>query len=223
MQHVYIPHAATFVVAEDEQRRREDLPQPLAENVRLWMPSELPADARQAGCVANLPAMELQLRVAQCHEALDAIRSHLHAKKHLINRRNKNVTGQKKSTRSRTIIGLVADRVVIQSQKYARAREALFKLGGVEEYGEEFKVLLPEHIVLDGNEQQDNHEASRRMNRAGGGGPRSSKKHPAYVPGESTRVTSWIWFAGDVPEDCDHRGLHACKFLASKTIHSLII
>lgn len=73
MQRVYIPHAATFVVAEDEQRRREDLPQPLAENVRLWMPSELPADARQAGCVANLPAMELQLRVSQCHEALDAI------------------------------------------------------------------------------------------------------------------------------------------------------
>lgn len=212
MQRIYIPHAATLIVVEDELRRVKDLPQPLAENVRLWMPSDLPADSQQNGCVAKLPAMELQLRVAQCDEALDAVRSHLHAKKHLINRRNKNVTGQKRSTRSRTLIGQVGDRVTIQSQKYTRARDALFALGGVEEFGARFKVLLQEHIVLDGEEQQADHEASRRLNRAGGGGPRSSKKQATVVPGESTRVISWIWFAGDIPEDRDHRGLHACKF-----------
>lgn len=211
MQRIYIPHAATCIFAEDEVRRLKDLPHPVAEAVRLWMPSDLPADAQRTGCIANLPAMELKLRVAQCDEALDSIRAHLHAKKHLINRRNKNVTGQKKSTRSRTLIGRVGDRVTMQFLKYTRAREALFALGGVEEFGTRFKVLLHAHLVLDGEEQQADHEASRRMNRAGGGGPRSSKKQATVDPSESRRETSWIWFAGDIPGDRDHRGLHACE------------
>lgn len=212
MQRIYVPSAATLIVVEDERLRLHDLPQPVAENMRLWMPSDLPADAQRNGCIGKLPAMELLLRAAQCSEALDAIRAHLHAKKHLINRRNKNVTGQKRSTRSRTLIGRVGDRVTAQFQKYTQAREALFALGGLEEFGARFKVLLQEHLVLDGEEQQADHEASRRMNRAGGGGPRSSKKQVTVTPGESRRVMSWIWFAGDIPEDRDHRGLHACKF-----------
>lgn len=212
MQRIYVPHATTLIVVEDELRRLKDLPQPLAEDVRLWMPSDLPSDAQLNGCITKLPAMELQLRVAQCDEALDAVQAHLHAKKHLINRRNKNVTGQKRSTRSRTLIGRVGDRVTTQHQKYTRAREALFALGGVEEFGARFKVLLQEHLVLDGEEQQTDHEASRRMNRAGGGGPRSSKKQATVAPSESRRAISWIWFAGDIPDDRDHRGLHACKF-----------
>lgn len=215
MQRIYVPHASTLVVVEDELRRAQGLPQSMAEDVRLWMPSDLPAAAQQSGCVANLPAMELKLRVAQCDEALDAVRANLHAKKHLINRRNKNDTGQKRTSRSRTLIGRVGDRVTIQSQKYTRAREALFALGGVEEFGTRFKVLLAEHLVLDGEGQQADHEASRRMNRAGGGGARSAKKQVTVVPGDSTQVISWIWFAGDVPEDRDHRGLHACEFSSS--------
>lgn len=167
---VYVPHAAALIIADDEQHRLGDLPHPLAEHVCLWMPSNLPAEAQRTGCIANLPAMEMELRVAQCYEALDAVRAHLHAKKHLINRRNKNITGQQRSTRSRTLIGRVGDRVTVQSKKYERAREAVFALGGVEEYGEQFKVLLQEHLALDGDEQQPDHEASRRMNRAGGGG-----------------------------------------------------
>ncbi|KZP27106.1 hypothetical protein FIBSPDRAFT_712253, partial [Athelia psychrophila] len=197
MQRIYVPHASTLVVVEDELRRAQGLPQSMAEDVRLWMPSDLPAAAQQSGCVANLPAMELKLRVAQCDEALDAVRANLHAKKHLINRRNKNDTGQKRTSRSRTLIGRVGDRVTIQSQKYTRAREALFALGGVEEFGTRFKVLLAEHLVLDGEGQQADHEASRRMNRAGGGGARSAKKQVTVVPGDSTQVISWIWFAGD--------------------------
>ncbi|KAF7968026.1 hypothetical protein HWV62_32158 [Athelia sp. TMB] len=168
MQRVYMPCATNILNNEDELCRAKELPPLPAESVRLWMPSDLPADIQQSGCVANLATMELKLRVAQCYEALDAMRASLNAKKHLINRRNKNSTGQKKATRSRTLIDRVADRIATQSRKYKRAREALFALGGVEEYGARFKALLEEHLVLDGEELQDDHEATRLMNRAGG-------------------------------------------------------
>lgn len=75
--------------------------------------------------------------------------------KHLINRHNKNVTGQKKLTCSCTIIGLVGDHIVIQFKKYTQARKVLFKLGGVEEFSVRFKVLLQEHLMLDSDKQQD--------------------------------------------------------------------
>ncbi|KAF7982376.1 hypothetical protein HWV62_29126 [Athelia sp. TMB] len=137
------------------------------------------------------------------------VRASLHAKKHLINRRNKNAIGQKKTTRSRTLIDRVGDRIRAQSRKYRRAREALFALGGVEEYGARFKVLLEEHLVLDGEALQADHEATRRMNRAGGGGPRSSKKKTAAATtSESRRVLSWIWVAGDLPVDGEQPGIH---------------
>ncbi|KZP08228.1 hypothetical protein FIBSPDRAFT_901419 [Athelia psychrophila] len=144
-------HASAFVITKDEEHRLNGLPQPLVEDVSLWMPSTLPANAQQTGCVTNLPAMELMLQVAQCYKALDTIRSNLHTKKHIINCRNKNVTSQKKFTRLCTLIGQLGDQVTVQFKKYI-------------------------------DEQQVDHKASRRMNHAGGGRPRLSKKQVTVTP-----------------------------------------
>jgi hypothetical protein len=82
---------------------------PKAEAVRLWLPSDLDQATQLNGCAAGLVDMEAELRQAQCSDSLDRIRSHLHAKHHLINRRNQNVTGQNQSTRARTLIERVGD------------------------------------------------------------------------------------------------------------------
>lgn len=227
VQQVYMPHALVLIRAEDEEHQRLGLPFPAAEAVKLWLPSELPAAVRVTGCATNLPMMELKMRAAQCEEALTGVRAQLHAKKHLINRRNKNDTGQARTTRSRTLISHVGDRVDLQVKKYKRARDALFALDGLEEHGRKFLELLPEHITLNTEEIQEDHESSRRMNRAGGGGPRSSKKvvaatdtsnpsgsskKPATGASESKALTSWIWMAGDTLSREANRPLHACKY-----------
>lgn len=193
-----------MVAAEEEEREARDLVRPLAKNTKLWFPSELSVEERRTGCDPRLPDMEKELRVAQCDESLDAVRACLHAKQHLILRRNKNTTGQYKSTRARTLIGRVGDRVTTQYKRYTRARDALMALGGLEEHAVKFQVLLPEHLTLDTEALAPDHEASRLMNRAGGGGPRSQKKKT----GESTKVLSWIWIGGTAPES---GGLHDCE------------
>ncbi|KAF7965392.1 hypothetical protein HWV62_44067, partial [Athelia sp. TMB] len=201
-QLIYMPDAHALVITEGDVHEASGLPQPLAEDVKLWLPSDLSDAQHRSGCDGRLPKMELKLRVAQCEEALNTIRSNLHAKQHLIHRRNKNVTGQKKSTRVRTLLDRIGDRNTTQFKKYTRAREALLQLGGLEEHAHCFQVLLKEHITLDAEELAPDHEASRLMNRAGGGGPRSQKKKK---PSESTKVLSWIWVGGDTP---DSGGMH---------------
>ncbi|KAF7970357.1 hypothetical protein HWV62_24336 [Athelia sp. TMB] len=197
-----MPHAHAVTVAGEEDREARGLPLPVAEQVKLWLPFDLSHDERRTGCDTRLPAMELKLRVAQCEESLNTIRSYLHSKMHLIQRRNKNHTGQRKTTRAHTLIGRVGDRITMQSKKYNHTCDALMALGGLEEHARRFPVLLPEHLTLDAEELPPDHEASRRMNRAGGGGPRSQKKKK---PGESSKVLSWIWVAGSAAEP---GGLH---------------
>ncbi|KAF7983646.1 hypothetical protein HWV62_20596 [Athelia sp. TMB] len=200
-QRIYMPHAYSLAQGVEDDRAARDLPRPSAEEEKLWLPSDFSHEERQTGCDARLPQMELRLRIAQCEEALAAIRSYLHAKKHLVYRRNKNTTGQNKSTRARTIIGRVGDRITGQQRKYTRAREALMALGGLEEHAHRFQVLLKEHLTLDAEELSPDYESSRRMNRAGGGGPRA----PKVRTGESTQILPWIWVGGSTPES---GGLH---------------
>ncbi|KAF7972629.1 hypothetical protein HWV62_17380 [Athelia sp. TMB] len=196
-QRIYMPHAHSCASAEEHHRASHDIPMPLAEVAKLWLPSDLPAAERGTGCDPRLPDMEHKLRAAQCKEALNNIRAYLHAKTHLLHRRNKNVTGQRKSTRASTLISRVDDRITAQQKKYTRAREALLGLDALEPYAHKFRVLLEDHLTLDAEEESPDHEASRLMNRAGGGGPRSKKKKKA---GESTRILSWIWVAGSALE-----------------------
>lgn len=211
-----MPGALRCIEKEDEMRMMNDDEPPNPELVKLWLPSELPEDERRTGCTGNLVEMEGKLQAAQCRQALDDIRDRLHAKKHLINQRNKNVTGQYKSTRARNLIGRVGDRVTTHFKKYNHARNALWALGGEETFGQTFKELRIEHLVLDGEDMQPDAEASRQMNLAGGGaGPRNRKKQKDRagneVQSESRRVLSWIWVAGDVPGEGESGALHACK------------
>lgn len=203
-----MPAAIQAIQADDEFRAASDLPPLEAEHVKLWLPSELSADKRQLGCTVGLAEMELKLRVAQCGESLDSIRDRLHVKKHLINHRNKHVTGQNKSTRARRLIDRVGDRIKHFHFKYTRARDAIIELGGETQYGESFRVLQASHLTLDAEEDEPDDEASRQMILASGtAGPRAKKKK-ASSTSESTRVLSWIWVAGDA---AGTTGVHGCK------------
>ncbi|KAJ7229591.1 hypothetical protein C8J57DRAFT_1251776 [Mycena rebaudengoi] len=71
LQQVHMPRAIVEIEAEDD-RRNPELPPPNAEDVKLWMPSELPGASRSAGCRrAGLPDWEAKLQEAQCSNALE--------------------------------------------------------------------------------------------------------------------------------------------------------
>jgi hypothetical protein len=108
LQLVYMPRAIRAITAMEETRDA-DMDPLKAEEILLWLPSDLDEDSRLSGCATGLADMEAKLREAQCCDSLKKIHSHLHAKHHLINQRNQNVQGQNQSTRARTLIGRVSD------------------------------------------------------------------------------------------------------------------
>ncbi|KAJ7102966.1 hypothetical protein C8R43DRAFT_1141089 [Mycena crocata] len=201
LQQVYTPGAARNMAAEDE-RREGDAPAPLAEHVRLWMPSELPAD----GCHGNLPGMEAKLRLAQCTDALSAIRTRLHAKRHLIAFRDENVRGQVRSTRARSLIDQVGSRVDALFHKYVDARKALTSLKGAT-FAPHLRILEKSHLILEGEDSQDNSDAARsdraarkKLGRIGAGKAGRPLRVAASTSG---RAFSWIWTAAGVMDDAE--------------------
>lgn len=154
LQQVYMPGAIRAIAAEEESRDADADP-PKAEDVRIWLPLDLEPTVHLSGCTAGLADMEAQLCEAQCSDSLDKIRSHLHAKHHLINRRNQNVTGQNQTTRARTLIGRVRDRASACAEKYRHARSALIALAGLEVCVDRFKELKDSDIQVDTTVEND--------------------------------------------------------------------
>ncbi|KAF7310198.1 CxC2 domain-containing protein [Mycena indigotica] len=123
-QMVFMPGVEELRAAEEERRDVDAAPAP-AEVAKLWLPSDLSMEQREAVCRPTLVETEAQLRLGQCSDTLAKIRGHLHAKTHLIDTRNANAVGQNSSTRFGTLIGRVGDQARRQATKYREARAAL--------------------------------------------------------------------------------------------------
>jgi hypothetical protein len=152
LQKIYMPGAARALEAA-EGERDVDVPPPKAEAVKLFMPSEMTPDNdndTQRGSVQGLVDMEAKLRVAQCENSLASLRSCLHAKRHLITFRNSNVTGQVQSTKARTLIEQVGERVNSYVNRYRQGRVALVALKGAAAYSH-LRELHPDNVRLDGD------------------------------------------------------------------------
>lgn len=94
---------------------------PNPEDVDLWLPSQVPENRQHAVCAENILEMELKLRTAPCIASLDNLRHVLHVKTHMVYYKNKNISGQRDSTRSRSIIDRVHQHAFRQVQKYCAA------------------------------------------------------------------------------------------------------
>ncbi|KAJ7116241.1 hypothetical protein C8R43DRAFT_1137919 [Mycena crocata] len=203
LQEIYMPGAIRAVKREDE-RRDTDAEPPKAEAVKLWMPSEFEEEEeRGEACQSGLGDMEAKLREAQCSDALLAIRSRLHTKRHLIGFRDQFITGQNDTTKARKLIDVVGDRVNTSEKKYTRARGALSVLKG-KDHAPHFKVLKREDLTLDG-ELGDKEVAARKKLALAGVGKRN--RLPRHLEGSTRKTLSWIWTAVNAtfgPEDEPH-------------------
>ncbi|KAJ7175314.1 hypothetical protein C8R46DRAFT_1213798 [Mycena filopes] len=191
LQHIYTP-GAIRALERAEARRAPDGPAVKAENIALFLPSALSEGDRGAGgCQEGIAEMEAKLREAQCTESLTKIRDSLHAKRHVVYWRGGNIGGQYDATRSQTLTKQITDRINAKAEKYRQARRALRALKG-EEYRPDLKPLKDADLTLDGDVQDDESAAKKKMAliSAGKGG-----RVPRHVAGTSKKVMSWIWAA----------------------------
>ncbi|KAJ7903966.1 hypothetical protein B0H13DRAFT_1620975 [Mycena leptocephala] len=206
LQKIYMPGASLAIVACEAEREADDAP-PKPERIKLWMPSQMHADASDPlrGCVKGLLGMEAKLRAAQCGNALVKLRARLHVKRHYITFRNEHVAGQIQSTKARTLIGQIGERVDACVQKYRHARLSLIALSD-ESTANQFRELRPEDVRLDGDAGESDAAARKKLAMMGKGRSRV----PRDAPGSSKRVMSWIWTAHGALGDEEER-LHECE------------
>ncbi|KAJ7178549.1 hypothetical protein C8R43DRAFT_942201 [Mycena crocata] len=185
LQRTYMPGVARLIEAAEEARDSEQ-PPPKAEDVRLWMPSELTLVQRRMACRRGVVQVEARYRAAQCEDALELLRTRLHAQTHLITWRNTNSVGQRSATRSATLIGRVGDRIRLLAAKYRAAREALMTLKGLD-FAPAYRELLDSDLTT-GIEQESDFKARKKLARLG-----STKGRNRNEPSNKPKKMSWIW------------------------------
>ncbi|KAJ7088008.1 hypothetical protein B0H15DRAFT_949821 [Mycena belliarum] len=202
LQKIYMP-GAEAVIAEAEVARDTDAQPPKAEKVKLFMPSQMPADGEDTlrGCVPGLLAMEAKLRRAQCQNALASLRSRLHAKRWLISFRNDNIVGQVQATKARTLIEVVGERVDSYARRYRRGRTALLSLLG-DAMDPDLRELADEDVRLDGDNSDSDAAARKKLSMISAG---RGARAPRNAPGTSKRVMSWIWTTRGALDDEEGR------------------
>ncbi|KAJ7429171.1 hypothetical protein B0H11DRAFT_1769442 [Mycena galericulata] len=198
LQLIFMPGVDTLK-QEAEEARDPELPAPKAEDIKLWLPSELTVEQRRSACRRGLGGMEAKLREGQCTDALNNLRSRLHAQRHLITWRNANAVGQRGATRSATLIGRVGDRIARVSAKYRQARAALIALKG-EDAVPHFKELRPEDVNVNIEEESDA-TSRKKLGRLG------SSKRSRNEPTMAKKSFSWIWTVNGGPGE-DEASLH---------------
>ncbi|KAJ7064150.1 hypothetical protein C8F01DRAFT_1081512 [Mycena amicta] len=164
-QDYFMPGVSSLRLAEEECRDG-DRPPPKAEDIKLWLPSDLSDTQRGRSSRGGLVAIEAKLQEAQCSDALSRVRSLLYTKTHLIHHRNANSVGQRASTRSSTLILRVTDQITREATKYRQARTALLRLMGAEYRSDDLKELADADLNVRVEEESDA-AARLRLGRVG--------------------------------------------------------
>lgn len=195
------------------------------EDAILWLPSDLPTDARRRVCREGLPRIEEKLRTVQLDDSLETIRHILRIKARMITFKNKNYRGQREGTRSRTIIDRVHQKARAAAEKYRQARKAKVELSGPGSWENKHQLLLDSDIRGFQDPNKLRPSAGRRgvreddeLEAAEAAGVREeterARENAGTVPaefdllredrsqrdgtGETRRTLSWIWLVEGV-------------------------
>ncbi|TRM55197.1 hypothetical protein BD626DRAFT_579165 [Schizophyllum amplum] len=182
LQKLYMPGLAGYL---DSQPVAEPLAID-AEHIPLHLPSSIPYELRNMVCAEGLPGKELKLRVAQSSGKADSMRKNLHAKQYSIEYRNKHIAGQRASTRARSLLGSIQERLELDAAAYRTAREAVLHLRHETEAAD-FPVLRDSDLQLEGEVDEPDAAAMARLSRAG------SSQRPRHIHVSTGRhKISWL-------------------------------
>lgn len=185
LQTVFMPGVEALRDAAEEAWDPERLP-PKAEDIKLWLPSDLVETQQQGACARGVVEVEAKLRAAQCVDVLVALRSHLHTQKFLLTWRNSNSTGQ----RAATLIGQVGDRIRRVSGKYRQVRTAVIALKGAG-FAPQFKELKDSDMNV--NPEESDALSRKKLGCLG------SSRQTWNEPTNAKKTFSWIWMVGGGP------------------------
>jgi hypothetical protein len=130
VQFAYTPTVATLLVSD---LTNSDIPSPSferPESTNLFLPSSLPSKLTNNPTIKRIAAKELRLRIAQADDALADIRRLRRLVTGLTNFKKLNVsgTGNKPTTRMRTLHNRMMNKVDRTANRYVAARRALLSL-----------------------------------------------------------------------------------------------
>ncbi|KAK7022084.1 CxC2 domain-containing protein [Favolaschia claudopus] len=201
LQALYMPGAEEELLEEDDARDPE-LPAPEAEEVRLYLPSGLPA-GRRSGCSRRLIEREARLREGQLTDGIAKLRRALLSRTHLWDWKDVRVRGQRAGTRSAVLSKRVEDNIQEIARRYRSHREALITLRGPEECAE-WRELRDDDIRGDESDEVDM-GARRKLGRIGSS---TRERYRSKVAGRkggngrrAKKQMSWIWTSGGGPGD----------------------
>ncbi|KAF7331975.1 CxC2 domain-containing protein [Mycena kentingensis (nom. inval.)] len=170
----------------DEALRDVDAPGPKAEDIPLYLPSQLLPEERRI-CARGVVKAEKSLRLGQLSDALMALRASLHSQAHIICWRNSNAVGQRSCTRSATLLERVGERITRTARKYRDGYDAMVAFEGTE-FSPTFLKLEDKDISARPGLESDT-SALIRLRAAESN--RASRNEPT---GAALRAyISWIW------------------------------
>ncbi|KAK0449376.1 hypothetical protein EV421DRAFT_1704945 [Armillaria borealis] len=91
------------------------------EDIKLWLPSSIPADCQVSVCIEDLPGIKDRLWMAQCNDTLQGIQYTLRLKLRMVQFKNKNTWGQQAMMRSHSVINGVHQWALAFATRYQTA------------------------------------------------------------------------------------------------------
>lgn len=161
------------------------------ESIKLYLPSDLDIDDREAACSPALLDMETKLRFGGMSESLDELRHQLRFRTHMNKFKIKNITGQRPNTRARGIQARIEEAIKRAVETYRQHRAAYLRLVGPGEWEAKFRVLQDDDVRGLGDRlineiDQADEERVREFVR--------SRKGVTSASGESRYRLPWIWY-----------------------------
>lgn len=114
---VYSP-AAIQIADNDDASRLASADTPAVEDLRLYLPSDLPATHREKGCVPGLVEKELSYVRARRDAAMNGVRHYMNTLGQVIRFRNLFVQGQREGTKSGSIIERLGVQAAMEADKF---------------------------------------------------------------------------------------------------------
>ena len=178
----------------------------LAERIKLYLPSELSAGShRNRACTTGLAGVEERLREAAARDGLSQLRRSLRTRTFLNKWRVQNVSGQRMSTRARSLQHRVDIKVHESKSRYRHARQALLALRGPGTWTNVLKELKDDDVRALNERALTEREKAQREHRIKTGKPLDDDSYEGVVvkgtSGESRRKLSWIWMSQAEDED----------------------
>ncbi|KAF8190121.1 hypothetical protein BJ912DRAFT_850355, partial [Pholiota molesta] len=192
---------------------------PNPEDMDLFLPSRLPANRRAVACIEGLSEMEVQLRTAQCVDALASLRRTLRLKTRMIQFKNANIRGQREGTRSRALIDRVHQRALTSVEKYRAARAALLAISGPGSWETTLQPLLNgdvrSYVDPEGRSNGPGRRGIWEDGRQPKGAEDADEVEMEALPSERSRrdgtgqtknTVSWIWRVGSANAGASSEG-----------------